>query len=214
MEHFRWRSGACFALASGCLWTGSTLSSQPALPCRPCFQASRRRAWACVLLHPASGSAGWGAVPAFPALCWGCVTDVYTAPGFRGGLSTFSRTRGVLRTLPSGGPWLAGCTFFLSGSILQHAAAGILFTPKYFVCGFKVSGRLLALPCVVGDIPAQGGLSGTLPLRPRRLCWSRHPGQAEACPAEGAACGKGQQVGVVGAVAPRLLINEGEVTPL
>lgn len=91
------------------------------------------------------------------------------APGFRGGLFTFSHRTEILQTPQPGGLWLVVCAFFLSGSILKHIPAGILSTPKCSVCGFKDSGRPLASPCVVGDVPAEGGLSGRLQLGTRRL---------------------------------------------
>ena len=132
-------------------------------------------------------------------VCWGCVTDVYMAPGLRGGLFTFSRTRGLLRTPPPGGLWLVVCTFFfleVSYSTPQLAYSSLLSTS---CVALKSVGVSLRCPCVMGDVPAQGGLSGTLALRMRRLRWSCQAGQGEAFRAEGAACGKGQGVGVVGA---------------
>ena len=107
------------------------------------------------------------------------------------------------------------CTFFFleaSYSTPQLACSSLLNTS----CVALKSVASPSLPCVGGDVPAQGGLSGTLALRTQRLCWSWQAGQGEARRAEGAACGKGQGVGVVGAggLWPRASDRRGEVTPL
>ena len=113
---------------------------------------------------PAAGSAGWGAGPALPAV-WGerhrCVhghrgSEEACSPSAHDGDSADPSARGSV----------VNCVCFFSGSILKHTPAGILSTPKCFVCGFKtVGGPLHRLVLWVTSPPreaCQGGFSSGL----------------------------------------------------